>query len=209
MKKKSLIFYENKFYNQNIKFFSKNLKQLLSSKKLDPKKLAVLDFGCGNCSLHKYISFKKTLLYDVNPYYIDKKRVKNSKKFKDFSHLKRSKTKVNLIIVNSVIQYIPQNELKIILRELIKKLKKGGYIIISDIPVHNRFLEIFYDLNIFFFFNVFLYLFRRIDYLKLNFHTYNDRKLIDLLKKRNIKFNVLKNLNLFKSRYTLLISKKK
>ena len=54
----SVIFKQSSFYEKNIKFFSLNLDKLLKKKKLNSKNLSILDYGCGNCLLHKYIKFK-------------------------------------------------------------------------------------------------------------------------------------------------------
>ena len=48
--KKKFIFKNSQFYEKNIIYFSKNLRNILNKLRLKPKNLQVLDFGCGNCS---------------------------------------------------------------------------------------------------------------------------------------------------------------
>ena len=67
----SVIFKQSSFYEKNIKFFSLNLDKLLKKKKLNSKNLSILDYGCGNCLLHKYIKFKKIFLFDIDSKYYD------------------------------------------------------------------------------------------------------------------------------------------
>ena len=209
MKQNSTIFTESKFYSENSKFFAQNLKKIILSQKINFRNSAILDFGCGNCLFHKYIKFKKVLLYDPNVEFKKKLKVKNSKIYKNLDHLIKSKVKFDIIIINSVIQYIPPQELKEILKKLIRKIKKKGIIIVSDIPTHGRLIEFFYDLNVFFFIRVFLYLIRNPRYLNLNFYIYRKKNLINLINNKNTKLKLIQNLNIAKSRYTVLISKKK
>lgn len=207
MKNKKIIFSESEFYRKNSKLFAEELKKLFFKMKINYKKSTVLDFGCGNCMFHQYIKFKKVLLYDIDINYKKATKVKNSKIIRKFQKIKVTKNKFDLVIINSVIQYISSKDLKQILKILIKKINKKGLIIISDIPVHNRLIEFFYDLNLGFFFRAFLYFVKRPKYFGLNFYTYEKEKLLKLLEKNKTKFDVIENLNSFKSRYTLLISK--
>ena len=209
MKQDSTIFTESKFYNENSKFFAQNLKKIISSKKINFRNSTILDFGCGNCLLHKHIKFKKVLLYDPNIEFKKKLKVKNSKIYKNLDHLIKSKVKLDIIIINSVVQYVPPKELKRIFKKLIRKIKKKGIIIVSDIPTHGRLIEFFYDLNVFFFIRVFLYLIRNPRYLNLNFYIYRKKNMINLINNKNTKLELIQNLNIAKSRYTVLISKKK
>lgn len=208
MKQDSIIFSESKFYNNNIKFFAKNLKKLLLSRKINLKKTTILDFGCGNCLLHKHIKFKKVLLYDQNIKFKKHLIIPNYKIYKNLDHLLKSKVKIDIIIINSVIQYIAQAELKKILKQLIRKTNKRGIIIISDIPSHSRLVEFFYDLNIVFFLRVFFYLLKKPKYLNLKFYIHKKNNLVKLINNKNLKLKLIKNLNIAKSRYTVLISKK-
>ena len=209
MKQDSIIFYASKFYNKNSRFFTQNLKQIFLSKKINFRNSTILDFGCGNCLFHQHIKFKKVLLYDPNIEFKKKLKVKNYEIYKNLYHLIKSKVKFDIIIINSVIQYIPPKELKGIFKKLIRKIKKKGIIIVSDIPTYSRLVEFFYDLNIFFFLGVFFYLIKKPRYFNLNFYTYNKKNLVNLINKKNIKLELMQNLNIAKSRYTVLISKKK
>lgn len=87
MQKNLFLFKISKFYKKNIIFFSNNLLNLLKKNNLYPKKLNVLDYGCGNCLLHKYIKFRKVYLFDLNFYYY---RVNLSKNFITFKNEKKN-----------------------------------------------------------------------------------------------------------------------
>jgi len=208
MKQDSILFSESKFYNDNIKFFAKNLKNFFIFRKINNKNTSMLDFGCGNCLLHRHIKFKKVFLYDPHAKFKKNLSIKKYKIYKSLDHLLKSKVKIDVIIINSVIQYIPPIELKKIFKQLIRKIKKKGIIIISDIPAHSRLVEFFYDLNIFFFLRVFFYLVKKPRYLNLNFYTHEKKNLIKLINNKNLKLELIENLNIAKSRYTMLISKK-
>jgi SAM-dependent methyltransferase len=209
MKQDSIVFCESKFYNNNIKFFVKNLKNFFLFRKINYKNISMLDFGCGNCLLHRHIKFKKVLLYDRDAKFKKNLSIKNYKIYKSFEHLLKSKVKIDIIIINSVIQYIAPIELKKIFKQLIRKVKKKGIIIISDVPAHSRLVEFFYDLNFFFFLRVFFYLVKKPKYLNLNFYIHKKENLIKLINNKNLKLELIENLNIAKSRYTMLISKNK
>ena len=119
--KKKFIFKSSQFYKKNIIYFSKNLRNILNKLKLKPKNLHVLDFGCGNCLLHRYIKFSKIFLHDP---LLKEFKVPNDKNFKIFKSkidIYKSRVKFDLIIINSVVQYIRPQLIKI----LISKLEKN------------------------------------------------------------------------------------
>tara|TARA_B100000029_G_C17528194_1_gene942402 strand:- start:115 stop:741 length:627 start_codon:yes stop_codon:yes gene_type:complete len=203
----SVIFKQSNFYEKNIKFFSLNLDKLLKKKKLNSKNLSILDYGCGNCLLHKYIKFKKIFLFDIDSKYYDYLFLKNVKKFKNFNEIIENKNKFNLILVNSVIQYIEPEKLEKISKDLYSKLNKNGLIIISDIPAKSRFLEIFSSANLIYSLKTILYFIAKPKYFNLQYFIYPKKILSNIIKRKKYKFEFLDNLNISKSRYTLVIKK--
>ena len=132
--KNEIVFKESGYYKKNIKFFSNNLKKILKQNKINFKNSTILDFGCGNCLLHKYLKFKKIFLYDLEHSYYNNNYLKKTKTFKTVKEIKNFKGKFDIILLNSVIQYIKPDDLKKILIILSKKINKHGLIILSDIP---------------------------------------------------------------------------
>ena len=182
----SIIFNQSKFYEKNIKFFSINLKKFLKKKKINSKNINVLDYGCGNCLLHKYLRFRKIFLFDLDPKYYEYLILTKTTKFKNFNEIIKSKNKFNLILINSVIQYIDPNKLEKILTHLYRKLNNNGIIIISDIPTKTRFLEIFSSLNLIFFLKVIVYFVSKPKYFNLQYFIYPKKILGNLIKKKKI-----------------------
>lgn len=101
----------------------------------------ILDYGCGNgvySKNYRSSKVKKILLYDKN------RKIKKfiKKKYKNNQNifwLDKLDSNYNIVLINSVIQYMNNNELKILIKFFIeKKVKK---IIISDIPKYPRIVE--------------------------------------------------------------------
>jgi hypothetical protein len=200
-------------------FFANTFKEKKFYKLLSDKKNVIFDFGCGvgiwnKSNLNKKI--KKIFLYDKNEKAIleAKKKYKRNKKIffikkKNFFNNKIffKKNKIDIILINSVIQYIAKTELKKILTMLDKNNLNSRYkIIITDIPIHNRIIEIF--LLLFFDFNRFLdalKLLINFSYHKTLFY-HNSIDMIFLEKIFNVK--EYQNLNKFKFRKTLILTKK-
>ena len=105
---------------------------------------------------------------------------KKIRKFNTFNKLKNNKVKFDLIIINSVIQYINPKNLRIVIKHLLNKTKKNGIVIISDIPDRPRWLEILSFKNLITTINLFSYFGYSKNYLKLDYYFY---------KKKNHKIN--------------------
>jgi hypothetical protein len=122
---------------------------------IERKNNVILDYGSGvgiwdHANLDSKI--KKIILYDPNDkaIKISKKQYKKNNKFyfvtKKSLYSKNflNKNKVNIILFNSVAQYIHKKELQKILIYFKKKISnKKLKIIITDIPKYPRFIEIF------------------------------------------------------------------
>ena len=203
--KKKFIFKNSQFYEKNIIYFSKNLRSILNKLMLKPKNLQVLDFGCGNCLLHRYIKFSKIFLHDP---LLKEFKVPNDKNFKIFKSkidIYKSKVKFDLIIINSVVQYIRPQLIKILIPKLEKKLLNGGIILISDIPQKSRLLEILNITNLALNLKLLFYFKFSSMYLKSDFFTYKKDFFQKLKLVSKKKYIFLKNLNYINDRYSLLI----
>ena len=184
---------------------------------IDKKNNVILDFGSGvgiwdNTNLDPRI--KKIFLYDPNykAIKLSKKKYKKNKKIyfitKEDLHSKifLKKNKVNIILLNSVAQYICKKKLQKILFNFKKKISnKKLKIIITDIPEYSRFIEIF--LLLLFDFLRFWQAFKLIlnkEYHNTLFHRNN----LDI-KYLKTKFKIIKykNLNYFKFRKTFILKK--
>jgi hypothetical protein len=182
---------------------------------IDKKNNVILDFGSGvgiwdNTNLDPRI--KKIFLYDPNykAIKLSKKKYKKNKKIyfitKEDLHSKifLKKNKVNIILLNSVAQYICKKKLQKILFNFKKKISnKKLKIIITDIPEYSRFIEIF--LLLLFDFLRFWQAFKLIlnkEYHNTLFHRNN----LDI-KYLKTKFKIIKykNLNYFKFRKTFIL----
>lgn len=209
MQKNLFLFKISKFYKKNIIFFSNNLFNLLKKNNLYPKKLNVLDYGCGNCLLHKYLKFRKVYLFDPNFYYYRVNLGKNFIILKNEKKIFNSKKKYDLIILNSVIQYINSIKLKKLILTLENKVKPNGLILISDIPRKSRLLEIFDINNILIILRLFFYFRFNKNYLEKKFFYYKKNFFLNLNRFSNKEYSFQKNLNLMNSRYSLIIHDKK
>ena len=141
-----MIFKENEIYIKSSKHSAQYLVDFLISQKKNPNTLDVLDYGCGPGTIHKFIKFKKVYLYDKNKI----STLNFSNKFliyKNFKLLTKSNKKFDLILINSVIQYINPNNVSVLLSFLDKKLKKNGIIFLGDVPKFNRVFELFFCIN--------------------------------------------------------------
>lgn len=106
----------------------------------------ILDFGCGEGLFSSQLSqhCRKLFLYDAAQPLLDKLRVNignsNIRVVNDY----RDITLLNLVLISSVSQYIPENEFFKILKNLRSSMSPNGRIIISDIvPLKNSiFIEI-------------------------------------------------------------------
>ena len=205
--KNEIVFKESDYYKKNIKFFSNNLKKILKQNKINFKNATILDFGCGNCLLHKYLKFKKIFLYDLEHSYYNNNYLKKTKTFKTVKEIKNFKGKFDIILLNSVIQYIKPDDIKKILIILSKKINKHGLIILSDIPEKSRLNEILSFKELFNSLRVLIYFATKPRYLKYSFFYYQKDYLKKLLSRRNLDFSVKENLNFSKSRYTLIVKK--
>ena len=177
------------------------------------KKLKILDFGCGignwNLKDANLKKIKKIILYDKN--LALKKLLKkkyNGKKFSiEFNYKKIKKKKFNIVIFSSVIQYIPKNQLKKIIDDLIKS-KKELFIIFTDVPYFPRIVE--FLLMPFFNLKRFIYVFKLIflsDYKKMRFFIYRKDNFNIFRKKFDLIF--LSNLHDLKFlRYSLVMKLK-
>ena len=184
---------------------------------IDKKNNVILDFGSGvgiwdNTNLDPKI--KKIFLYDPNykAIKLSKKKYKKNKKIyfitKEDLHSKifLKKNKVNIILLNSVAQYICKKELQKILFNFKKKISnKKLKIIITDIPEYSRFIEIFLLLLFDFlrFWHAVKLIFNK-EYHNTLFHRNN----LDI-KYLKTKFKIIKNknLNYFKFRKTFILKK--
>lgn len=155
------IFTSDKVYEKNSLYFSIFLKKFLKKEKLNRKTIKVLDFGCGPASLHRYIKFDNLFLYDKHT----NKSLSSNFYFNNFAKLKKTKIKFNLIIINSVVQYIGHKEFSKILNILLKKLSKDGIIFIGEIPRFNRFLELFMIMDPIKIFYLLFYFLKRPSYI--------------------------------------------
>jgi len=184
---------------------------------IDKKNNVILDFGSGvgiwdNTNLDPRI--KKIFLYDPNykAIKLSKKKYKKNKKIyfikkEDLrSKIFLKKNKVNIILLNSVAQYICKKELQKILFNFKKKISnKKLKIIITDIPEYSRFIEIFLLLLFDFlrFWHAVKLIFNK-EYHNTLFHRNN----LDI-KYLKTKFKIIKykNLNYFKFRKTFILKK--
>ena len=194
--------YKSYFYTTKL-----NFKKFFSI--LPNKKNIILDYGCGNGIFQKiHLKNKKIKLIKM----VDKN--KKLKKFiinkyqgiRGMDWVENLNEKYDIVFMNSVIQYIDQNEYKKIIKFFIgKKIK---LILISDIPKYPRFLEgiFLFFINPFKLFKGIQYIFQR-DYIKNGFFF---KKLDELIvPNNNYEYKIEKNLNddIF-LRYSLIIKKR-
>lgn len=174
------------------------------------KKNIILDYGCGKGVFTK-ITLKDNKIGKILCYDIDK----NLKKFIKKKYIKNRKIRwinnyhnhnFNIVLINSVIQYIDKYQWKKTLNFFLNK-KSVKIIIISDISFYHRIIEIFY-LLVFFpsIFIKFLKFYLNRDYISTKYYFKTMKEIIS--KKNNIKFE--KKNNFFGNhlpRYSLIIKK--
>lgn len=186
-----------------------NFKEFL--KLLPNQKNKILDYGCGNGMYNKnYTSnnkISKIYMYDKNKTlkkFIKKKYYNNHL----FQWIDNLNVNYNIVLINSVVQYMDTTELKKKINFFFK-IKHVNKIIVSDLPKYNRIIEAF--LLILFnpsrFFKSMGYLFNK-NYLKEKYYYKNIKELKHVFNDYKIKKHL--NLNDEKIlRYTLIIQKKK
>lgn len=181
------------------------------------KNYSILDYGCGTGIWSQIKKFNKLntkfYLYDKNKLAL--KIVKNkysvNKNFKvvnNFKEINTLRNKINILFLNSTIQYINKLNLEKLLINLSKLLKKNYKIIISDIPRFNRSVEFF--LILFFYprrlFRTIIIIINFNNYIKKNKFYLNNLDMNFL--KKNFDFEKVENFNKFKFRYSLILKKK-
>ncbi len=108
---------------------------------LPNKKNIILDFGCGNGCFSKNFTNKKIKqikMYDKDKTlrsFIKKKYKNNSK----ISWIESLKSNYNVVLINSVVQYLTLKEYKSLISHFF--LKKVDTIIISDVPKFPFYIE--------------------------------------------------------------------
>lgn len=154
----------------------------------------------------------KIYLYDKNKLAIKiaKNKYYPDKNFIIINSLKKIKNlrKIDIVLLNSVIQYINKDNLKKLLLNFDKVLAKNYKIIISDIPKFSRLIEIcsFLFLSPKRFLSAIYIIINFNNYIKTNKFYLNNLD-IEFLEK-NFKFKKIKNFNKFKLRYTVILEKK-
>lgn len=194
--------------NEYIKIINEKLIKNLQISGLIKKDDDVLDFGCGIgiWDPKKLPSFFHDLyLYDEN--------IKNfeicKKKYPHYNILNNlnDNLQVNVIFLNSVIQYIDANNLKKLFDKFDSILKNDGIVIISDIPKYPRILE--YVLTFFSNFNLFKLQTKQLlrkSYRKTIFYNHSFDNLIFLSKKK-FRSNKNKNFDINSNRYSIILKK--
>lgn len=201
----NFIFKPSKFYKKNIGEFSKNLKIFFKKNSYSVNKLKILDFGCGNCTLHKFLKFKTIYLYDPNLEAYKIKLSKNFKFFKTYENFTFSNVKFDAIILNSVVQYIEPNVLKKIIPVFLKKLNKKGIVIISDIPDRPRLLELLNIQNWIISLRLLFYFIKSKKYFGVKFFYYKKNFFKKIFLNKKILIKNEKNFNLMQTRYSVII----
>ena len=138
----------------------------------------------------------------------DKKKEHNTCIIHSLDELLLNEIKPDIVLLNSVIQYIKKEDLLEIINFFISNFPHIK-LIISDIPVHNRFVEflLLFITNTKDIFTIYSDIFTNIsnkDYKDLYFTTY-DKEFFRSIEGTNIE--IKKNFYLFKTRYSILITK--
>tara|TARA_Y100000591_G_C21713256_1_gene634698 strand:+ start:108 stop:809 length:702 start_codon:yes stop_codon:yes gene_type:complete len=195
------------FYNKSKKYINFNNK-------------IILDLGCGDGSLIDYLKndVKKIYATDISNDTIKllkNKHKKDKKVFlkkinKNFKHLNQLKTKFDIIICNSVVQYFDNSkEIINLIKEVKRVSKKNTFFLVSDIHTlkkKNIFKYIFYLIIDGLFIdtlNVFLCNFYKFNYRQYRLIEKNQNLLkIDYKKFKKILLKEKYNFTLIKDRLT-------
>ncbi len=202
-----MIFNHSNFSIINENSLVSNITSLLGS----TDRLNFMDFGCGIASLYKKIPNKNFILFDKNKNVLrlhDKKKEHNICTIYSLDELLLNEIKPDIVLLNSVIQYIKKEDLLEIINFFISNFPRIK-LIISDIPIHNRFVEflLLFVTNTKDIFTIYSDIFTNIsnkDYKDLDFITY-DKEFFQSIEGINIE--IKKNFYLFKTRYSILITK--
>jgi len=202
-----MIFNHSNFSIINENSLVSNITSLLGS----TDRLNFMDFGCGIASLYEKIPNKNFILFDKNKDVLrlhDNKKEHNICTIHSLDELLLNEIKPDIVLLNSVIQYIKKENLLEIINFFISNFPHIK-LIISDIPVHNRFVEflLLFVTNTKDIFTIYSDIFTNIsnkDYKDLDFITY-DKEFFQSIEGTNIE--IKKNFYLFKTRYSILITK--
>lgn len=198
-------FIEDYIYLKSSKYSAKSISKFLKRINVKINKLEVLDFGCGPCTMHKFLNFKKVYLYDINNFTKPKQKNKYVV-IKNYNTIFKNKNKYDLIILNSVIQYIKPNILINLLKSLKKKLKQNGIIFLGDIPKSNRILEILMSKNLKKIYYLLKYFLLNRAYYQTEYYLYKELFFKKKFRKDKIIF-FSSNSYFFKGRYCVVIKK--
>ena len=202
-----------------VHFSASNLDSKSFLKNFNPKKkYAILDYGCGvgiwSDKLINKNFFKVIYLFDKNKASIEicKKKYTQNKIIilNNLSSVEKilNKKIINVVLLNSVIQYIPKTQLEKLLLNFKKKLPKKSFkIIIADIPRFSRFIEFFW-LFIFDplrFFHAIKLIFKFNSYQRDCFYLGN---LKEEFLKQFFRISKVNNINHFKFRWTFILKNK-
>lgn len=195
-------------------FLENNFKSTLFFKHLKKKNLTILDFGCGTGiwnqavegghKIYLYDKSKLALKYAKNKYHSDK----NFIIINSLKKIQNLQKKIDIVLLNSVIQYIDKDSLEKLLLNFDKILKKNYKIIINDVPKYSRLVELclLLFLNPKRLLGAFYIIINFSDYIK-NHKFYLKNLDISFLKK-NFKFRKIENFNYFKLRHGFILKKK-
>tara|TARA_B110000027_G_scaffold118014_1_gene129730 strand:+ start:3304 stop:3921 length:618 start_codon:yes stop_codon:yes gene_type:complete len=200
-----MTFSENQIYLKSSKFSAKIINKFLKRFYKNLEKLEVLDFGCGPCTIHKFLNFKKVFLYDKEFFAIPNKNRKYVR-FNNYNSILKSKQKYDLIIINSVIQYIAPNFLFNLINSLNKKLKKNGVIFLGDVPRIYRFLEFINCTNLIKIYYLVRYFLFKKEYFKKEYYLHDKSFFMKKFAKSKLIF-LPSNSYFFKKRYCLIVKK--
>ncbi|MEC9381978.1 MAG: hypothetical protein VX984_02705 [Thermodesulfobacteriota bacterium] len=202
-----MIFNHSRFSEINEEELLSNIDKVVINK----DKLNIMDFGCGLASLYKKLNYKKFILYDQNEQALEFHRNENSSDviiISSLDELKKQGLNIDIVLFNSVIQYIRKDDLAEIIYFFIKQFPSIK-IIISDIPKHNRFLEFLYLLftntnDIITIYKDIIENILKKDYKELDFFIHKP-DFFESIKDLDIK--IMRNFYLFKTRYSIIIAK--
>jgi ubiquinone/menaquinone biosynthesis C-methylase UbiE len=181
----------------------------------------ILDFGAGFGNVSFFIRNKASqlYLYDKSEYMQEVLRVnfQHSKNIQVVKSVDEIDEKLDLIIINSVIQYMSIDELKQSLLELQRLCKPETKVIISDVipPNYSKLADFLVQLKLSIKFNFFSKLViyavsnsffsPQLSLSSKHLTKYDEQKLIDLLEEHNFSAEKMQsNFTFSKKRYTLV-----